>query len=256
MQVTNSVPFAAVHAEPAAPLFTPEAINAMSNAGEKFCRADTDRAFALHEFMRAVGDAPTYDGWMAARAAYVTGYLRTKPQANEDAQAKSWSRFVQSLRDYANEGGFDFKVPEKPKAETPAAEAMRKSRANAYAEMSTEDRAAAIKDLTATVAKAPTKDAADALAKALAAQAKADKEAAKAKEKAEGEATKKRRDAVRDYIKGCPTAVLQMFEYLMDATAECNSAQVQMAAWNNMVAAKVAISAKALETPKRTRKAK
>lgn len=224
----------------ATPVFAPEALQTMVDAAASFIAADLDVGLALHRFMRAVGGEPTYSQWEAARGAYIQAYLAKSPKANEDAQNKSWSRFVAKLRGYADENGFEFAVPQKPKAETPAAQAMAAKRAEAKAAFDgkTPAELETMKaEAVARVAAQPTKENIASLSAVTTAHSKAVEAETKAAKKVETDATKKRRDVVAGYVKTCPPAVLHLFELLADATADNVAPDVQSLAVKQLIAA-------------------
>lgn len=210
---------------------TPEAITKLSESVSKFCKLDSDRSFALHQFLQVLGDEPSYENWETARIAAIKGYLTTKPHANVDAQNKFWSRYVQQLKNYVNENDFDFTIPEKPKAETKAAETQRKKRANTYKDMPREKLEETIGELQKTIIATPTPEAADNLKKAVEALHTADAAMRRAKNTAQNADKNKRADAIKTYLKGAGLDVVALFEVLMHATSEISSSDVQERNW-------------------------
>ena len=211
--------------------YSPEVLTSMSAAAVKFLKADTDRAFALHEFMRLVGDEPSYDQWMSARAAFIQGYLTTKPAANEDAQNMAWSRYTKQLKAYVDEQGFEMKFPVKPASDKPAAVAQAKARANPYKDLPRAALETEVKKLSEAVAKAPTADNARALLKANEAMEAALKKAQREAEKSTGAAKKKMAKAIHDYVVAHGDDVLALFEALMNATYENSADEVKRQNW-------------------------
>lgn len=217
--------------------FAPETLTAIAGAVTNYCKADTDRAFALHEFMRLVGDEPSYDNWMLARGAAIQGYKATKPNANDAACDTFWSRYVKQLREYVNEQGFDMHFPEKPKAATPAAEAMRKARSNPFAEATKAEAEAVIAEVTERVkAGDVSKEVIDTLGKARARLEAIAKSEKKASEKAAKDAEKSRRDPLIAWIKEAPSDVLAVVEFLHDALSESTPDADRLQAWKNVAA--------------------
>lgn len=222
-------------------LYSPEAIQTMVEASTAFIHADLDTGLALHRFMRAVGGEPSYAQWECARGAYIQAYKVKAPNSNEDAQNKSWSRFVSKLRDYVNEQGFEFSIPAKPKADTKAATAMAEKRATEKAQFEGKSKA----DLEAIKAEAAqriskgdtSQDAIKALSSVSTALDKVVKAEAKAAEKASTDANKQRRNTVVEYVKACPPAVLHLFELMVDATADNVAPDVQALAVKHLMAA-------------------
>lgn len=223
--------------------YSVETLNALADCGEKFARTDTDRAFALHQFMRAVGDAPTYDQWMSARAQAIVGYKRTKPAANDDACNTWWSRMLGALKTYANEGGFNFTIPNKPKSDNPDAVKQQEKRANPYADKTRNELQAVVQELTLT----DTLESAKLKVKALDALDKLNKAEAKATEKASADALKPRREAINKAIKSAPGHVLALIEAVIDLTADNASDEAKARAWH-------VLNATAPKAPKATDK--
>ena len=211
--------------------YTPEVLTSMSAAAVKFLKADTDRAFALHEFMRLVGDEPTYDQWMSARAAFIQGYLTTKPAANEDAQNMAWSRYTKQLKAYVDEQGFEMKFPVKPASDKPAAVSQAKARANPYKDLPRAALETEVKKLSEAVAKSPTADNARALLKANEAMEVAVKKAQREADKTVNAGKKKMAKAIHDYVIAHGNDVLALFEALMDATYENSADEVKRRNW-------------------------
>lgn len=228
-------------------IYTPETMTALADAGEKFARTDVDRAFALHQFMRAVGEAPTFDQWNTARAQAIIGYRRTKPQANDDACNTWWSRMLKALRTYADESGFEFKVPAKPKSDNPEAEKKAAQRANPFEGQAPEVIQAEIARLTGI----GDKDSVKLALKAHEALGKMAREAQKTASKAEADALKPRRDTVAKAVKAAPAHVLALLEAVIDLSAENASAEAKARAW----AVLQAVAPKAKPEPAKMRKA-
>lgn len=206
---------------------TAEALTAIQASGRDFSKADTDRAFALHNFMRAVGDEPTFENWESARRALIAGYRETKPAANDDACNTWFSRYLKALTAYVNENGFDMKIPTKPKATSAEAEKKAAQRANPYADKAPEVIQAAIVELTGKADKESIKLA----LKAAEALEKVQKAEAKAAEKAEADTLKPRRDTIGKAIKTAPAHVLALVEYVLDMSAENASEASKARAW-------------------------
>ena len=211
--------------------YTPEVLTSISAAAVKFLKADTDRAFALHEFMRLVGDEPSYDQWMSARAAFIQGYLSTKPAANEDAQNMAWSRYTKQLKSYVDEQGFEMKFPNKPTSDKPAAQAQAKARANPYKDMPKAALETEVQKLSEAVAKSPTADNARALLKANEAMGAAMKKAQREADKTVNAGKKKMAKAIHDYVIAHGNDVLALFEALMNATYDNSPDEVKRQGW-------------------------
>ena len=205
---------------------TADNLAVIQKSGRDFCKADTDRAFALHNFMRVIGDAPTYDAWMTARAALVAGYRETKPNANDDAANTWFSRYVGALRAYVNEQGYSMSFPEKPKATTPEAEKKAAQRANPFDGKTRDDIQATIATLTGS-----DMDTAKAKVKALEALDKLNKAEVKAREQAEADKLKPRREVVQAVVKKAPAHVLALMEAIIDMTADNASDESKIRAW-------------------------
>lgn len=211
--------------------YSPEVLTSISAAAVKFLKADTDRAFALHEFMRLVGDEPSYDQWMSARAAFIQGYLTTKPAANEDAQNMAWSRYTKQLKAYVDEQGFEMKFPVKPASDKPAAVSQAKARANPYKDLPRATLESEVKKLSEAVAKDPTAENARALLKANEAMEVAVKKAQREADKTVNAGKKKIAKAINDYIIAHGNDVLSLFEALMNATYDNSPNEVKRQNW-------------------------
>ena len=247
---TTTAPEALTAEALTAEALTAEALTKIQACGRDFSKADTDRAFALHNFMRAIGDAPTFVQWESARKALISGYRETKPAAN-DAACDTWfSRYIKALKAYIDENGFEMKIPSKPKAESPEAVKKAAQRANPYADKPKAEIEAAIATLTGD-------DVESAKLKLKAAEAlqKVQKAEAAAAEKAAADTLKPRREALQKAIKAAPAHVLVLFEAVADMTAENASAEAVARAWAVLEA--VAPKAKAPKAPKapKTRRA-
>lgn len=122
----------AVTAAPVAVVVQSAVVTESVAAIRQWFTADLDSGLALHKFMRALGDAPTFETWETVRKTAISDVYRAKyPKANDDAANVWWNRLLKKVRDYVNENGFDFTIPSKPKATTP--EAVKKAEARAKA---------------------------------------------------------------------------------------------------------------------------
>lgn len=221
---------------PVTPAYTDVELGLMADAAEAFVRMTDEASLALHRFMRAVGDAPTFDQWESARKAAVAGYRRKYPAATNDAGYQFWSRFVANLRQYAGEHGFEFSVPEKPKAATP--EATKKAAQRAAEKKAVEafgSSAEALKvaaDVTAAMAAgtATTDDIAKAVVAQKAAVALAESEK-KAAAKAAESMLKERRKVLKVAIDAAPAHVLSALELAAVIAGEGSTEDQRSAAW-------------------------
>lgn len=245
-----------VPAESAAPAYTEVELGLMADAAESFVRMTDEASLALHRFMRVVGESPTFDQWEAARKAAVSGYRRKYPAATDDAGYKFWSRFVSGLRQYAGEHGFEFTVPEKPKAATPEAtkkaaqRAAEKKAVEAFGSSAEALKAAA--DVAASLAAgtATTEDVAKAMIAQKAAVALAESEK-KAAAKAAESMLKERRKVLKAAVDAAPAHVLSILELAAVIAGEGSTEDQRSAAWG----AFEAIAPKAKGEPAKARKA-
>ena len=205
----------------AAPIFSTAELQGLADAATLYTQSREDQKEAALDFARILGDGCTYDRWEAARKAWITGYIVKKPLATDEAKNTAWHRFVRSLSEDAG-----FTAPTKPKKTEGAAPKMAAKRAAEKSIVAGKSRAQ-LEALQAELAAALTSPSPNIRAaaqqglpviiKALEAQ---DRAAEKAKAKAAKDETKGRRDTVTEYVKACPPAILQMFEWLIDATAD------------------------------------
>lgn len=189
-----------------------ETVSAIAAA---FVSIDADRSMVLHQFMRLMGDAPTYESWESGRVQWIAGYRTKKVDAKDEACNVAWSRFVSCVRQYVTENGFDFTVPEKPKSTSPAATKKAEQRANPFKDA---DKAAVLKACDESRDDKTSEGTARYTA-ALTRLAAIVKDEKRTKDKAEREATKGRRESISRYLRDCPTDVLALFESLKDATS-------------------------------------
>jgi len=96
-------------------------VNQARELFEKFGRIDADRDAVIRAFLALAGDNVTYSDWEGFRQAFGAQYAEKHQKASSDAVNKAWSRFVQCCATYANEQGFDFEVPSKPKSTSESA---------------------------------------------------------------------------------------------------------------------------------------
>lgn len=232
--------------------FTPDTLTNIAALATSFCKLDADRSLSLHKFMGLVGDSPTYENWMQARTAWIQGYLVVKPAANEDAQNMAWSRYLAALRTYASENGFDFTVPNKPKASTPAAEKAREKRANEFADMGKADLVEAVASIHEAIKCAPPQETgmhAAKLVKAQEALSKIEKVERKAADTAKNKDKNNRVDAVAKAAKVAGPDVLVLLEAVIDATDDNAPDDIRARAWEML--ASVSLGALNLKMPKR-----
>lgn len=232
--------------------FAPETLTAIAELATSFCKLDADRSLNLHKFMSAVGDSPTYDNWMAARGAWIQGYMIAKPKASEDAQNMAWSRYLNALRVYAGEEGFDFTIPEKPKATTAAAEKQREKRANEFVSLSKSELVDTVETLAQAVSEAPAMERGQHAAKLIKAQealSKIERAEAKAAEKAANADKVARLKAINEFVKGAGGDVLVLVEAVITANDEHSGDDAKTRAWEMLAA--VSLGALGLKMPKR-----
>jgi len=87
----------------------------------QFGKLDSDRDAVIRAFLALAGDNVTFEEWNQFRSEFGVQYCEKHQKANSDAVNKAWSRFVQCCATYAQEQGFDFEVPAKPKSTSESA---------------------------------------------------------------------------------------------------------------------------------------
>lgn len=207
--------------EPELSVLSDEMAAGLTDAGHRFETSHRARKDAIEDVLRALGDAPPYGVWMAARAAIVAGYVQLKPNSTTDARDKFWSRFMRAVVDYCAEDGVEFTVPQKPAAQTPAAATMRKARENPYKGKSADAIEVERKAIGEKIAAGDvSSETATAYRHAVNAEISARKDAERAAKKAADDVLKSRRDKIVEALKplsGEGLAVLEAVFHTMSA---------------------------------------
>lgn len=182
---------------------------------EALGRIDADRGVVLHQFMVLIGDAPTYDVFEDTRARFVAWYGTKHPNANDGARNVAWSRFQASVQLYADESGYSFQWPAKPKATSP--EAVKKAESRKVPEAVAQSETVAQLD---AIAKPSDKIEAAKLEAAIAAKKLAlIKAETKSVEQSANAALKARRDALIAVIRKADAVQLAELEAMAEHNA-------------------------------------
>lgn len=130
--------------------------NQANESGKLFAVSELDAAKSIEMYARAIGEQPTYEAWTANRAEWVNGYVEAKPQAKGNSADQAFARFARRLTE-----SFGITVP---KAQTEAAikkaaerEAKAEKLAGKYADHSTENLTAKLREAYELQAKNPTR---------------------------------------------------------------------------------------------------
>lgn len=181
-----------------------------------YARIDADRDVLLHSFIAMAGDAPTFDAWEAFRKTFGDAMRARTPGASMNTVDKSWCRFVDAARNYAEQNEYTFAVPAKPKSASEAATKKAAQRAKPEAV----DKAQSVTELEAIALPDNPVEAAKLQAQIAAKRVSLIQAEQKAAQKEREAALKARGDAliafVREAVKTGNAAVLAELEAMRD----------------------------------------